>query len=119
MSGLKNGAHIKGKTVAEFGAGNRPLDMIVYNVEGKDFILLANSNRTLMKVKPEDVAAAQEGITEPVSVRYGTAGVPYISVAQVGIQQIDNLNESYVLALQTNVERRAESSFVSQTQAVK
>lgn len=96
---LTDGAHVKGKTVAELGSGNRPLDMVTYSREGKEYILLANNNRTLMKIDPDDIAAA-EAITDPVSERYGTAGVEYIAIAQVGVQQLDNLNEDNVLVLQ-------------------
>jgi hypothetical protein len=96
---LMDGAHVKGKTVAELGSGNRPLDMVTYQQEGKDYILLANSNRTLMKIDPDDIAAAP-AITEPTKERYGTDGVDYIAIAQVGVQQLDNLNADHVLVLQ-------------------
>jgi hypothetical protein len=96
---LKNGAHVKGKTVGEMGSGNRPLDMVTYQVGGKDFLLLANNNRTLMKIDPDDIAAAP-AITEPTTERYGTAGVEFIAIAQVGVQQLDNLNADHVLVLQ-------------------
>src|SRR5215470_3372837 len=36
---LKPGAKIKGKTIAELGARNRPLDMIVYEKDGKTYLL--------------------------------------------------------------------------------
>ncbi|MFQ5636447.1 MAG: hypothetical protein ACE5IR_00450 [bacterium] len=100
IAGLKEGAHLKGKTVAELGSGNRPLDMILYKNKDKEYILLANSNRTLMKIDPADIEKQEEGLTEPVTERYGTAGVKYLAVAQVGVLQIDNLNDDYILALQ-------------------
>ena len=37
ISELKPGAKIKGKTIAELGNRNRPLDMIVYQKDGKDY----------------------------------------------------------------------------------
>src|SRR5262249_36287382 len=37
LSALKPGAKVKGKTVAELGNRNRPLDMIVYQKDGKDY----------------------------------------------------------------------------------
>ena len=96
---LTNGAHVKGKTVAELGSGNRPLDMVTFQQDGKEYILLANSNRTLMKIDPADIAEAP-AITEPTEGRYATAGVEYIAIAQVGVQQLDNLNADHVLVLQ-------------------
>ena len=50
VSDLKPGKKIKGITIAELGNRNRPLDMIVYNKGGKDYILLANSSRGVMKI---------------------------------------------------------------------
>ena len=99
MSEIQETGHVKGATVAELGSNNRPLDMIVYKKEDKDFILLANSNRTLMKIDMEDISK-QEPVTEAVTERWGTAGVDFLAVPQVGVQQIDNLNDDYVLAIQ-------------------
>jgi len=45
ISALKPGAKLKGKTIAELGNRNRPIDMIVYEKNGKSFLLLANSSR--------------------------------------------------------------------------
>src|SRR5262249_35102211 len=41
LSDLKPGAKVKGTTIAELGNRNRPLDMFVYNKDGKDYILMA------------------------------------------------------------------------------
>src|SRR5439155_4060940 len=49
VSELQPGARVKGTTIAELGNRNRPLDMIVYQKDGKDYILMANSSRGLMK----------------------------------------------------------------------
>ncbi|MEO1253370.1 MAG: hypothetical protein AAFY41_00610, partial [Bacteroidota bacterium] len=48
MSTLKPGEHTKGRTIAELGNWNTPLDMITMEKDGKNFLLLANSNRTVM-----------------------------------------------------------------------
>lgn len=55
VSELKAGAKVKGTTIAELGAGNRPLDMIVYAKDGKHFILMANSARGVMKLTAENL----------------------------------------------------------------
>ncbi len=100
MSAIEDGVHIKGNTVAELGSGNRPLDMLVYQNDDKEYILIANSNRTLMKIDPADIEKQEKGLTEPVSGRHHTAGAEYVAIAQVGVQQIDNLNDEYVVAIQ-------------------
>jgi len=96
---MKDGGHLKGKTVGEFGSNNRPLDMISYQNNGKDFILLANSARTLMKVDPLNIEK-QTAVTEPVMERYGTSGVDFIAVPQVGVQQLSNFNSKFVIVIQ-------------------
>jgi len=52
LSDLKPGAKIKGKTIAELGNQNRPLDMIVYQKGGKDYLLLANNSRGVKSKAP-------------------------------------------------------------------
>ena len=72
ISDLKPETKVKGTTIAELGNRNRPLDMVVYQKDDKDFALMANSTRGVMKI---DLATAgsQAELTERVR---GTAGVP-------------------------------------------
>lgn len=98
VSELRDGQHVKGRTVAEFGYGNYPLDMIVYQKDGEDRVLIANSNLPFMIIDPKDVAAFEGSITE--EVKEYMAGVGYEPRSGTGIQQLDKLNGSYVLALQ-------------------
>ena len=96
ISSLKPGAHVRGKTIAEFGNGNRPLDMIVYSKAGKDFLLMANNRRGVMKI-PTDTCAAAASITTPVK---DTAGVPFETIASLtGIEQLDSLDATRALVL--------------------
>lgn len=93
---LKPGAKIKGKTVAELGNRNRPLDMISYQKDGKQFLLLANSSRGVMKISTAGIVEI-EGITEPVS---GTKGLGYETIeAWKGIDQLDRLDEKTAVVL--------------------
>ena len=66
VSSLKPGAHVRGKTIAEFGSRNRPLDMVVYKKGGQDFLLIANNARGVMKV-PTATFASAKAINEPNS----------------------------------------------------
>src|SRR5439155_26701410 len=70
---LKPGAHVKGTTVAELGNRNRPLDMVVFKKDGKDYILMANSSRGVMKITTDNIDKIR-GIDQPIS---GTAGLTY------------------------------------------
>ncbi len=67
---LKPGAHVKGTTIAELGNRNRPLDMLVYNKSGKDWFLMANSSRGVMKISTADLASAPS-----ITNRVGGGGI--------------------------------------------
>jgi hypothetical protein len=101
---LADKKHVRGKTVAELGGGNRPFDMIRYtNGKGKEYILVANSNRTLTRLDPEEIAAAK-AMTTSVKQAWEPAGVGYLPVAIVGVLQLDNYNANNVVMLQRNIE---------------
>ena len=68
---LKPGNHVTGETIAEVGAGNRPLDMIAYRKDGHDYILMANSSRGVMRL-PADHLESYRAIVNHV----GPSGVP-------------------------------------------
>ncbi len=92
-----NGAKVVGTTIAELGNRNRPLDMILYNKDGRDFLLMSNNARGVMKI-PAGSFATASGITEPVKTE--TAGVPYETVASMtGIEQMDQLDAQRTLVL--------------------
>jgi len=92
IASLKPGQKIVGTTIAELGNRNRPLDMIVYRKDGREFLLMANNSRGVMKI-PTDPFATATPITTPVKDSE-TAGVPYETVASLnGIEQIDKLDD--------------------------
>jgi len=102
MSDLKPGAKVKGKTIAELGNRNRPLDMIVYKKDGKDFLLMANSSRGVMKISTDHIEKA-EGITDPVKDG-AKKGLTYETVESwKDIDQLDRLDSEHAVVL-----RRAE-----------
>jgi hypothetical protein len=96
LGDLKPGSRIKGKTVAELGNHNRPLDMIAYQKDGKDYILMANSSRGLMKIHADNIDKIA-GISAPVHEK---AGLTYETIAGVkGVQQLDRLDKENALVL--------------------
>jgi hypothetical protein len=96
VDSLKPGAKVVGTTIAELGAGNRPLDMIVYKKGGRDFLLMSNTSRGVMKIATDGFASAQ-----PITSRIGgTAGVPYETItAMQGIEQLDLLDANQTLVM--------------------
>ena len=94
---LKDKAHVRGRTVGEFGAGNYPLDMVVYKKDGKEKVLIANSNLPFLIVDPKDVEAYEGAIDKHVETYI--AGVRYEPRSGTGVQQMDNLGDDYVEVL--------------------
>ena len=62
---LVPGEKVTGETVAELGNRNRPLDMVVYEKDGENYLLMANNARGLMKISLDEISAV-EAITERV-----------------------------------------------------
>ena len=81
---------VRGTTIAELGAFNRPLDMIVYERNDEDFLLITTVSKGVMKMSMEDVAD-QESITEQVPEMEDIAGVPF--------EKIDRMEGTLQLAM--------------------
>lgn len=96
LSELKAGAKVKGTTVAELGNRNRPLDMVVYQKGGKDYILSANSSRGVMKISTDNIGGI-EGITNKINDK---AGLSYDTIDSLqGVEQLDKLDNEHALLL--------------------
>jgi len=95
MSALTPGTKVVGTTIAELGNRNRPLDMVVYSKGGKDFVLMNNSSRGVMKL-PTGNLDSFGGITQ----KTGISGAPYETISGLeGVKQLDRLDESNALLL--------------------
>ncbi|GAA5033062.1 hypothetical protein GCM10011506_22660 [Marivirga lumbricoides] len=99
-SDLKPGQHVKGRTVAELGNWNTPLDMIIMEKDNESYLLMANSARAVMKIKLSNVADFNGSLTEPVEERSGTAGVDFIALPFVNVQQLEKLDDQRFVMLQ-------------------
>ncbi len=95
LSELKPGAKVTGKTIAELGMGNRPLDMIAYRKDGHDFILMANSYRGTMKLSAENLDRYP-----PIEQGVVRAGVEshYVSAFR-DVQHLASLDDEHALVL--------------------
>jgi hypothetical protein len=88
---------VVGRTVAELGAMNQPLDMVSCTIGGEQHVLVANSSHGLIKIAARDIDG-QAALTEPKE----PVGVPREVEDLQGIVKLENLNGSYVLALQVD-----------------
>ena len=99
LSDLNKEEKIRGVTVAELGNRNRPLDMVVYKKDGKQFILMANSARGMMKISTDNIDR-EEGITERISDK---AGQTYETIESLNnVVELDRLNEANALVIIDN-----------------
>jgi len=98
LSDLEPGRHVKGRTIAELGNWNRPLDMISYRSGGDQFLLIANSSRGVMKLPTAGFSGAR-----PLSERVSdgaTAGIVYEKIKTwAEVSQLDLLDEQHALIL--------------------
>ncbi len=97
VDSLSAGNKVVGTTIAELGAGNRPIDMILYKKDGKEFLLMSNTARGVMKI-PTATFGSETPITAPVP--NGTAGVKYETIASMtGIEQLDLLDATRTIVI--------------------
>ena len=97
VASLTPGSKVMGTTIAELGNRNRPTDMIVYQKGGKDYLLIANTSRGVMKVPTEGFATAS-GITAPVKTETGGVGFEPVTSLK-GVEQLDLLDDQRAIVL--------------------
>lgn len=109
LSDIQSGTQIKGRTVADLGAGNTPIDIVAYKRDGEEYLLVSNTRHPLIRIACKDIDQ-QEPLTEPKQ----PVGVPRDALPHQGVSRMANLNGSYVLMMQqdeaANVHLRSYSS---------
>ncbi len=97
---LKPGKHVKGRTVAELGSSNSPLDIVTMENNGERFLIMANSNRAVMKIRFSELEKFQGSLTKPVEERFETEGVDFVNLPIVNAIQLDKLDNNRFVVLQ-------------------
>ncbi|MCF0039847.1 hypothetical protein [Dyadobacter fanqingshengii] len=97
---LKPGSHVKGRTVAEMGSGNSPIDMVTMKKGTESFLMMANSSRPVFKVKYKSIETFQGSLTTPVEENFATAGVDFVSLPVTNVIQLDKLDDTRMVLLQ-------------------
>ncbi|WP_426285209.1 hypothetical protein [Luteibacter sp. E-22] len=109
---LKDGAHVRGKTVAELGYGNTPAGMVSFTKveQGKasDFVMLVNFNRVsdVVSVAELDAARARPGIEKQVPFGQIT-GVNVTEAPLAGALRIDNLDDKSFAVVRRDLQHDA------------
>lgn len=97
MDELKPGTHVKGRTVAEMGSGNTPIDMLSLKSGNDSYLVMANTKHPVAKVDYKKIASFEGTLTEPVK---GTAGVNFTATPLTDVIQMDKLDDKQVVMLQ-------------------
>ncbi len=97
MDELKPGMHVKGRTVAEMGNGNTPIDMLTLVKNNEPVLVMANTKYAVAKVDYKNIASFAGTLTEPVK---GTGGVSFTATDKTNVLQMDKLDESQIIMLQ-------------------
>ena len=105
---LKDGAHVKGKTIAELGYGNTPLDVIKFTAPNEqqkmeDYILVFNKERNADLISVADLTAAnkKEGLSTPHM--WAPAGVKTRPLPLANVLQADDQDEQFIVTLKRNL----------------
>jgi hypothetical protein len=92
VAALVPGAKVRGETIAEFGGGSTPLNMITYSKNGHEYMLMSNTNRGVMKISADNL-----GDYKPITTFSDIAGVPFETVYTLqGIAQTPTIPQGVV-----------------------
>jgi hypothetical protein len=94
-SDLAKGNKVMGKTIAELGSGNTPIDMLIYQKAGENYILMSNTNHGVMRISAENLDR-YDAITTPIP---DTAGTPFKKIDVSGVTHLTRLDDSNALML--------------------
>ncbi|MDE2779613.1 MAG: hypothetical protein OXI91_08065 [Chloroflexota bacterium] len=111
VSQFKPGELAHGKTVAELGAHNRPLDLVSYQHDDEEYLLVANDRHPLIKIACVDIdqqgalTVPDESLdNSPADPVTPGVGVPRQILPHPGVRRMANLGDDTVLMLQEDGE---------------
>ena len=107
LADFDSNRHVMGKTVAELGSHNHPLDLISYQHDGGEYLLVCNDRHPVFKVACKDIDG-QGPLTVPDDSLDASpadpvtpgVGVPRQLLPHPGVKRMANLNGNGVLMLQ-------------------
>ena len=110
LDDIRDGAHLRGKTIAELGYGNTPAGLIPYSkTEGgqsRDYLMLLNFERGASAIPLSQVEAANAKPGIESVVQFGQlTGLEPTSVPLAGAIRIDNLDEQSFIVVRRRLEQ--------------
>ena len=88
-----------GRTVAELGSVNTPIDMVSYANDGEEYLLVSNTHHPLIRIACKDIPT-QEPLTQPGK----PLGVPRQALPHESVGRMAILDESHIVMIQKDGE---------------
>ncbi|MEM9912728.1 MAG: hypothetical protein AAF922_18345 [Pseudomonadota bacterium] len=114
VDALSDGASVTGKTIAELGYGNTPLDVISFAVADQqgnvsDYVLVVNREMDADLITLDDLtaAAAGPGLSEPVPYLGATSGVRTVPLPLSGVVHVADQDSQFLLAMRRDLDTGA------------
>jgi hypothetical protein len=111
---LSDGTNVTGRTIAELGYGNTPLEVLDFEVmdmqgNAATYVLVINREMDADLISLADLTAAAEapGITEPVAAMGDTLGVATTPIPLAGVFQAADQDAEFLLTLRRNMDTGA------------
>jgi hypothetical protein len=111
---LTDGANISGRTIAELGYGNTPLEVLDFQVMDRQgnaatYVLVINRemDADLISLGDLTTAASAPGITEPIPYLGATVGVTTTPLPLSGVLQAADQDAQFLLTLRRNLDTGA------------
>ncbi|PHS20161.1 MAG: hypothetical protein COA86_02400 [Kangiella sp.] len=106
---IKNGAHIVGKTIAELGYGNTPIDFISFtaqdwNKNNYDVLMLSNKNQSAQVIPLSAISQSNKEKGLDSFAGFQLAGTKATPVPMTGIMQLADQDNYHLLALRRNAD---------------
>jgi hypothetical protein len=107
-SEVKDGKHIKAKTIAELGYGNIPVDMIAFTAQEQDGsfdrkLLITHKYRSGSLISLKDLAKANEG-NGLTGFSQGPEGVKIFPVPMAAVMNVDEQNQMMLALVRRNID---------------
>ncbi|MEM8801210.1 MAG: hypothetical protein AAGF55_01620 [Pseudomonadota bacterium] len=111
---LEAGAHVTGKTIAELGYGNTPIDVISFSSADQqgnlsNYVLVVNREMDADLISLDDLtaAAAAPGLSEPVPYLGATSGVRTVPLPLSGVAHVADQDAQFLLAMRRDLDTGA------------
>lgn len=114
VDALTDGAQVSGKTIAELGYGNTPLEVLSFTAfdpqgNAQPLVLVINRemDADLIAFPALEAAAAGPGLAEPIAYLGATAGVETTPIPLSGVFQAADQDSQFLVTLRRNLDTGA------------